>query len=359
MIKNGSVKILDVGGTEIRVHPTFFLLLVWIGVVHWYRGGFVDAISGIFFILILFLCVVLHEFGHILMAGRFGIHTPQVTLLPIGGVASMERMPEKPQEEILVALAGPLVNLIIVGLFIYGFGVDLSVEHLSRVEEAPPDFLTQVALANLVLFVFNLIPAFPMDGGRVLRAFLTFNYGYKRATQIAASIGQVLAIFLGVLGLIGNPFLILIALFIFLSASGESGYVSMQDLSRNYRARDAMISNFEALPTAATANTAAGLLLRTTQQEFPVLDSARHLRGVLTREALISALNTTGGQTPVLDIMNRDIVSVREDSQLGPLVKVLHEKDTPIVAILNADSQFIGYINQQNLAEFFLIRSAQ
>lgn len=359
MINHGSIKILDIGGTEVRIHPTFFLLLAWIGVVHWFRGGLADAISGIFFILVLFLCVIFHEFGHIFMAKRFGIHSPQITLLPIGGVASMERMPEKPQEEILIALAGPFVNLIIVALLVYGFGVDLSVEHLSRVEEAPQDLFTQVALANLVLLVFNLIPAFPMDGGRVLRATLTFNLGYKRATQIAASIGQALAIFLGVIGLIGNPFLILIALFIFLSASGESGYVVMQDLSRNYRARDAMISRFEALSTAATADTAAALLLRTTQQEFPVLDSAGHLRGFLTREALIAALNATGGQTPVLDIMLRDIVSVQEDAPLAPIVKLLHEKETPIVAILNANSELVGYINQQNMAEFFLIRSAR
>lgn len=357
-MKNGSIKILEIGDTEVRVHPTFILLLVWIGVVHWLRGGLADAVSGITFILILFTCVVFHEFGHILMARQFGIKTPLVTLLPIGGVASMERMPEKPQQEILVALAGPLVNLIIVCLILLVPEVSVHLEHLSRVEEAPSDLLTQVAVANLVLFAFNLIPAFPMDGGRVLRALLTFKVGYQKATQIAASIGQGLAILLGVIGLIGNPFLILIAFFIFLSATGESGYVMMKDLAQNFQAGDAMISKFESLPTSADLDAAADLLLRTTQQEFPILDGAGQLRGVLTREVLISALKNKGGATSVLDMMEKDIISVQSDTPLEPMVRLLYDKETPIVAILNKQSKFIGYINQQNLAEFFLIRSA-
>jgi Zn-dependent protease/predicted transcriptional regulator len=359
MFTSGSIKLFEVGGTAVRVHPTFFLLLAWIGALHWIEGGPQQALTGIIFVVVLFACVVLHEFGHILMARRFGIRTPDVTLLPIGGVAAMERIPEKPSEEILVAVAGPAVNLIIASILILFLGDSLDLERFARVEEAKPSFLAQVAVANLVLFVFNLIPAFPMDGGRVLRALLALRFGHTQATRIAATFGQGLAILFGVLGLMGNPFLILIALFIFLAASGEAGYVEMRDLTRGFRARDAMVSQFEALSPTADADSAAALLLRTTQQEFPVVDGAGALRGVLTREALIAALNDTGGQTPVLDIMTTDIPAVAENTPLEPVIELLQRKRMPAVAILNAQDQFVGYVNSQNLAEFVWVRSAQ
>lgn len=359
MFTSGSFKLFEVGGTAVRVHPTFFLLLAWIGAIHWIQGGPQQALTGIVFVIVLFACVVLHEFGHILMARRFGIRTPDVTLLPIGGVAAMERIPEKPSEEILVAVAGPAVNLVIAGVLIALLGDSLDLERFARIEEAKPSFLAQVAVANLVLFVFNLIPAFPMDGGRVLRAVLATRFGHTQATRIAATFGQGIAILFGALGLMGNPFLILIALFIFLAASGEAGYVEMRDLTRDYRARDAMVSQFEALSPTADAAAAAAMLLRTTQQEFPVVDGAGTLRGLLTREMLISALNNTGETTPVLEIMSADIPSVSEDAPLRSVIELLQRQRAPAVAVVNAQAQFVGYVNSQNLAEFVWVRSAQ
>lgn len=359
MFTSGSFKLFEVGGTAVRVHPTFFLLLAWIGAIHWIQGGPQQALTGIVFVIVLFACVVLHEFGHILMARRFGIRTPDVTLLPIGGVAAMERIPEKPSEEILVAVAGPAVNLVIAGVLIALLGDSLNLERFARIEEAKPSFLAQVAVANLVLFVFNLIPAFPMDGGRVLRAVLATRFGHTQATRIAATFGQGIAILFGALGLMGNPFLILIALFIFLAASGEAGYVEMRDLTRDYRARDAMVSQFEALSPTADAAAAAAMLLRTTQQEFPVVDGAGTLRGLLTRETLIAALNNTGETTPVLEIMSADIPSVSEDAPLRYVIELLQRQRAPAVAVVNAQAQFVGYVNSQNLAEFVWVRSAQ
>jgi Zn-dependent protease len=205
MLTSGSLKLFTVAGTTVRVHPTFFLLLAWIAALHWLSGGPEEAVRGVIFIVILFACVVLHEFGHIFAARRYGIRTPDVTLLPIGGVASLERMPEKPAQEIVVALAGPAVNLVIAIVLVGLFGASLSPEHMAQLEVNSPSLIDRVAAANVVLLVFNLIPAFPMDGGRVLRALLAIPLGFTRATQVAATIGQLLAIGLGFLGLFGNP----------------------------------------------------------------------------------------------------------------------------------------------------------
>lgn len=232
-------------------------------------------------------------------------------------------------------------------------------ERFARIEEAKPDLLVQIAVANLVLVVFNLIPAFPMDGGRVLRAVLALKVGYTRATRIAATFGQGLAVFFGVLGLLGNPFLVLIALFIFLAASGEAGYVERRDQIRGHRVRDAMIAHFETLAPNADVDAAAALLLRTTQQEFPIVDGAGLLRGVLTREALIAAIAETGGRTPVVDIMTKDLPSVREDSALEPVMEMLQREQCPFVAVHDADQRLIGYVDAQNIAEFFWVRAAQ
>ena len=354
-----SIGLFSVGGTAVRLHPTFFLLLIWIGAVYWMRGGMAEAINGIVFVIILFACVVLHEFGHIVMARRFGIRTPDVTLLPIGGLANMERMPEKPGQEILVALAGPAVNLVIAALLFLLLGATVDMEDLARLQNTGGGIIAQVATANLVLFLFNLVPAFPMDGGRVLRAVLSGWYGRTRATRIAATIGQGLAILFGVLGLMGNPFLILIAVFIFLAASGEAGYVEMRDVTQGLAVRDAMIRSYESLTPDDDADAAARLLLRTTQQEFPVVDGRGMLEGVVTRRALVEALTQTGGTTPVMDFMIRDVPSLREDSPLEPAFELIQLKGAPVVAVTAPDGRLTGYIERQNLSELFMLRNAR
>ena len=359
MIAGGSIKLFEVGGTAVRIHPTFFLLLIWIGALYWYKGGPADAVFGIIFILILFVCVVLHEFGHILMARRFGIETPDVTLLPIGGVASMERMPEKPGQEIAVALAGPAVNLVIAVLLFGLFGQFIDLEALSTGQHRPIDLLSQVAIANVALLVFNLIPAFPMDGGRVLRAVFAFNMDYPRATRLAATIGQGIAIFFGVLGLMGNPMLILIALFIYLAASGEAGYVETQFVTRGYTAKDAMISKYESLRENETLDAAVKKLLETTQQEFPIVDGAGKLRGILTRERLIDELRENGGGTPIGAAMITEIPTVNARESLGKVFEILRGKNAPVVAVLHEDLRLIGYINSENVAELIMVNGSR
>ena len=219
----GSLSLFRVGETEVRIHPTFFLLLAWIGAVHWLKDGAAAAVAAVAFITLLFVCVFLHEFGHVWAARRFEIATRDVTLLPIGGVASLKRMPEKPSQEIAIALAGPAVNVVIALAIVAIAGASFDASRLAELEKSKSDLWTQLAAANVALVMFNLIPAFPMDGGRVLRALLAMRTTYSRATHIAGGIGQVIAVGLGFVGLFGNPLLILVAVFIFFAATSEAG----------------------------------------------------------------------------------------------------------------------------------------
>jgi len=220
-----SVKIASIFGIDVRIHLTFLLFLVWIWFSYYQVAGFAGAVQGVLFMLALFLCVLLHEFGHAFAARGFGILTPDITLLPIGGVARLNRIPDKPWQELIVAIAGPIVNVVIAGVLIFVIHASATLEQLEDLESPRIELLAKLASVNVMLVLFNLIPAFPMDGGRVLRALLAMAMPYARATQIAAWIGQGLAIVFAVIGLFGhpsNPLLIFIAFFIFAGAQQEA-----------------------------------------------------------------------------------------------------------------------------------------
>jgi CBS domain-containing protein len=230
---------------------------------------------------------------------------------------------------------------------------------MAQLEEAQSTLTGRVAAANIALLVFNLIPAFPMDGGRVLRALLAIKLGYTRATRVAATIGQGLAILFGFLGLLGNPLLVLIAVFIFLAASGEAGYVQAREYTRGYLASQAMITSFQTLGPGATADDAAALLLRTTQQEFPVVDGGGMLQGVLTREVLIEALKSQGGTAPVTDIMEKDVTTVPENGCLDNIFSLLQGGAKRFVGVVDPRGRLAGYITAENLAELVMIQSSR
>src|SRR5215471_11982004 len=272
-----SVNIGSVAGTAIRIHITFLLFLVWIFVAGLATGGINDAVSSLVFMVSLFACVVAHEFGHIFTARAFGVPTPDVTLLPIGGVARLERIPEKPSEEFLVAIAGPLVNVAIT-IVLVAAGADLGARNLA-VESAQVSMIDRLAAANLFLALFNMIPAFPMDGGRVLRALLAIRLGHVRATEIAAMIGQWVAFGLGFLGLFYNPILIFIAIFVYLAAASEAQMVSLRAMSRDVPVTAAMMTQFATLTQDEHIDAAVGTLLQTSQTEFPVVDDNQRLIG--------------------------------------------------------------------------------
>ena len=353
-----SFRLFDVAGTAVRIHFTFFLLLAWLGAAHWIRGGAAEAIDGVLFIVILFMCVLLHEFGHVFAARRYGIKTPDVTLLPIGGVASLERIPEKPSQEIVVALAGPAVNLVIALALIVVLGARFDLSQMAQLEQAQSTLTGRVAAANVVLLLFNLIPAFPMDGGRVLRALLAIPLGYTRATRAAAGVGQALAVAFALIGLFGNPMLMLIAVFIFLAASGEAGYVQAREYTRGYLAGQAMISEYQALGLSSTGDDAAALLLRTTQQEFPVVDQGGILQGVLTRKDLIAGLSERGGSTPVAEFMQKDVPRVPYNACLDGVFPML-QRAPGIVGVVDKQERLVGYLTTENIAELVMIRSSR
>jgi Zn-dependent protease/CBS domain-containing protein len=353
-----SLRLFDVAGTAVRIHFTFFLLLAWLGVAHWMRGGAAEAIDGVLFIVLLFACVLLHEFGHVFAARRYGIKTPDVTLLPIGGVASLERIPEKPSQEIVVALAGPAVNLVIALALIVVLGARFDLSQMAQLEQAQSTLAGRVAAANVMLLLFNLIPAFPMDGGRVLRALLAIPLGYTRATRAAAGVGQALAVVFALIGLLGNPILMLIAVFIFLAASGEAGYVQARDYTRGYLAGQAMISQYQTLGLSSTGDDAAALLIRTTQQEFPVVDQDGILQGVLTRKDLIAALSERGGSTPVAEFMQKDVPRVPYNACLDGVFPML-QRAPGIVGVVDKQERLVGYLTSENIAELVMIKSSQ
>ncbi len=354
-----SITIARIAGSEIRIHVTFLLLLAWIGIAQYSQGGTNAAIDGVAFIIAVFTCVVLHELGHALAARRYGITTPDITLLPIGGLARLSRIPEKPSEEIVIALAGPAVNVVIAAILILAFGAELQPGVMSEIEDPSYGFLTRLAGVNIFLVLFNLIPAFPMDGGRVLRALLAFKLGRRRATEIAARIGQGLAFLFGFLGLMGgNAILVFIAIFIYLAAAGEAGQVGLMEAVRRIPIRRAMITAFESLGPNATVDDAANALIRTTQHEFPVVDGAGKLRGFLTREAMIGALKSTGPETPVIDVMTRDVPTARQNQSLEMAVRLMQETSAPLIGIVDEDDRLVGYISQENLAEMMMLDSA-
>lgn len=345
-------------GSEIRIHVTFLLFLVWIGVARYIEGGAAAAAESLLLILAIFACVLAHEFGHALAARRYGIRTPDITLLPIGGIARLERMPERPAEEIIVALAGPAVNVVIAAVLFLILGARFDPATLNALDNPGASLLAQIAALNLFLVLFNLIPAFPMDGGRVLRALLAMRMGPARATAIAARVGQALAFGLGFLGLLGNPMLIFIAIFVYIAATAEAQASSLDDIARRLGVRDAMITQFEALSPSATVGDAVECLLRTTQHEFPVVDGAGRLRGILTRNAIIAALSRTGMETPVLDVMHRDVPGVPAWGPLAAALVHLRQSQAPAVAVLDAEGRLAGYITAENVGELLMVARA-
>ncbi|MDF2620120.1 MAG: peptidase [Xanthobacteraceae bacterium] len=353
-----SLTVAHVYGTAVRIHVTFLLFLIWIWAAYYQQGGAGAAWEGVAFVALLFLCVLLHEFGHIFAARRYGVNTPEVTLWPFGGIARLERIPEKPSEELIVALAGPAVNVVIALVLLIFLGGHVGMEHIESIENPNTSLLAKLAAANIFLVVFNLIPAFPMDGGRVLRAILAMNMSHAQATQTAASIGQALAIGLGLLGIFGNPMLIIIAVFVFLAASSEAGAVQMKQAAQGLLVEDAMITQFETLGPQASVGDAAEALIRTTQKEFPIVDGATHLRGVLTRDAMIHALQAKGPTASVLEAM-AEVPTVPVRSPLDRALKLITESGAPVVGVTDAGGRLVGLLSPENVGEMMMLRAAQ
>src|SRR5712691_10586222 len=349
-----SLPIVRIAGIQLRIHITFLLLIGWLAFGYYSQGGSAAAVAGVLVILLLFGCVVLHEFGHAFAAKAFGINTPDITLLPIGGVARLERMPEEPIQELIIAAAGPAVNLIIALCLLLTGG---SFVYPPTAESSLNDVLLTI---NIVLLLFNLLPAFPMDGGRVLRALLATRMGYARATQVAATVGQGFAFVFGFIGLL-NPnwfMLIFIALFVYIGASQEAALAQMKDVSRRFPVSTAMVREFRTLSENASLQEAVDALLATSQHDFPVVDETGNVVGLLTRQDLISALRKNDLTLRVGDVTRRDIPTVTTGTRFEDAFRIMQECNCPAVPVLDRMKRLVGLLTPENVTELMMVHSA-
>ena len=353
-----SLNIGKVAGTVVRIHLTFLLFLAWIFAASYASGGAATAWGSLVFMLLLFLCVLLHEFGHIFTARAFGVPTPYVTLLPIGGVAQLERIPEEPWEEFLIAIAGPLVNVVIAVVLVYGFGANLHASAAAAVDNLKIPLVDRLAAVNLFLAMFNMIPAFPMDGGRVLRALLASRLGYVRATEIAAMIGQFVAFALGFIGLMANPILIFIAIFVYLAASSEAHMVALRAASRGVPVSYAMMTQFATLSPDAHIDEAVQTLLQTSQGEFPVVDGTGKPVGVLGRADLIRTIKSHGPDVRVADAMVAEMPTISHRATLEQAFKLLQLKSAQAVGVTDARGKLVGFVTSETIAEMMMLQEA-
>ena len=353
-----SLNIGKVAGTVVRIHLTFILFLAWIFVASYASGGAATAWDSLAFMVLLFLCVLLHEFGHIFTARAFGVTTPYVTLLPIGGVAQLDRIPEEPWQEFLIAIAGPLVTVLITIALVLFAGAELQPSAAAAVDNLKIPIVDRLAAVTLFLALFNLIPAFPMDGGRVLRALLASRFGYVRATEIAAAIGQFVAFALGFIGLMGNPILIFIAIFVYLAASSEAHMVALRAASRGVPVSHAMVTQFATLSPQAHVDEAVQTLLQTSQGEFPVVDGAGKPIGVLGRADLIRAIKTLGPDARVADAMTPELPTIGHRLCLEDAFKLMQEKSAPAVGVTDASGRLIGLVTSETIAEMMMLQNA-
>jgi Zn-dependent protease/CBS domain-containing protein len=356
---NGKLSLGRVFGISLFVHWTFSLLIIYIIYTGMRAGSDVVTIGwSLLFILSVFGCVVLHELGHALAARRYGIATRDITLLPIGGVASLESMPEKPSEELVVALAGPAVNLVIVLLllpFMHLMPELSEMEDISSVNAS--NFLMTFMTVNIVLAVFNLLPAFPMDGGRVLRALLAMRMERAKATRIAATVGQVCALGFVILGLYGNPFMILIGVFIFLGARSEASYTQTRSMLSGYKVSDVMLQQFRTIQSNDTVAKAVKMLLDGQCRTFLVLDQETPV-GILTRDSIIKTLTNSGDGTPVNAVMDADLHTLSPELPLQEAFQQMQQRGKELMPVMY-NGRLIGALDQENITEFVMILTAK
>ncbi|MFN3426635.1 MAG: site-2 protease family protein [Candidatus Thermochlorobacter sp.] len=360
-----SFRIAKVRGIDIKIHVTFFLILL-LGALQWANNvpdsPLDGALFGIVLISLLFTCVTLHELGHSLAAQYFGIPVREIVLTPLGGIAMITRLPEKPLHELIIALAGPLVNVLIaIPLFLMtGATMHTTIldargslgELFSR-----PSFevlLIWLFAANISLAVFNMIPAFPLDGGRVLRAILAMFMTFSAATTVAATIGQIAAVGLGVLGFInGNFILILIAVFVFFSAGQENAQATSKAVLRTRRVGDTYNRYALSLNIGDRVSRVVDYLFTSYQPDFAVMQG-NEIIGIVTRRDVFNALSSDSRDMYVTEIMRRNFLTVQADASLDEVYALMTERGERIVAVFNG-SDYLGLVSLEDLNEAFAV----
>lgn len=360
---NSSLKIGKIAGIRVQIHWTFWLLFLFIGfLVFSQEGTFTDLLWHSLFIIGLFICVVLHEFGHALTAKKYGINTRSITLLPIGGLASLKKIPENPKQELLVAVAGPAVNVVIaviLAIFVpvesfTGMEAEALEQELAMIDAN--NFFFYMLTVNIALVLFNIIPAFPMDGGRIFRALLSMKMGRIKATQIASSLGKILAIVFFLYGLFYGIILSVIAVFIWFGAHSENIMMQQIELMKGYRIRDAMITEFSKLRPDDKLESVVDKILATTERDFVVTENG-DIAGILFMADLSRALKETGKETTVEKVMDTSVVRLEADTELSTAYRKLNRRNRNFFPVLEG-GEIVGVIDMNNINEFLTFRSA-
>lgn len=348
-----------IAGIGIDVHATFAFLLAWIALVEYQRTRSLEAVLyGVVFILAVFASVIAHEYGHALTARRYGVGTRNILILPIGGVASLERIPSEPRQELVIAVAGPLVTVAIVGLLyllLRFTGAPVTASTAEGYLALP--FLARLMWVNVWLAAFNILPAFPMDGGRMLRAALAMRFDYVKATTIASYVGRAFALLFGIVGLYVNPFLVFIAIFVWIGASGESWNVQLQAALRGLPVASVMIRDLRTLQPDESLGRAVDHLLAGFQQDFPVVQDGQGVVGVLTRTDLVKALAQHGTGAPVSVAMRSDFTVAHPGEPLEEAFTRLQGSPVRTMPVVR-DGTLLGVLTLDNVGEFFMVHGA-
>ena len=352
-----SWKIGEFAGIGVYMHATFLLIITWVILIHWSAGhDLATIVSGVVFVMALFLCVVLHEFGHALTAMRYGIKTRDITLLPIGGVARLERMPDDPMQEFWVALAGPAVTAAIALILFFLLLMTNGYVPVDKLTMTEGSFIERLMLVNVFLLVFNMIPAFPMDGGRVLRALLALRGDYTGATQTAANIGQAIALIFGFIGLFTNPFLIFIALFVWIGAAQEASMVKIKSALGGIPVYKAMLTDYKTVSPGDRLRYLVDLTMSGSQQDFPVVDNGRVV-GVVPHADLIKGLAEKGDAVSVGEIMRHEFEVAEPGEMLEYAFARLQTGDLYTMPVVK-NGDLVGLLTMDNVGEFMRIQSA-
>lgn len=373
----GSLTLFRIAGIEVRMHWSFLLIILYGAFIFGAGGGnmIVGAFYGVLVILLLFVCVTLHEFGHALVAKHFGVNTPYITLLPIGGVASLERMPDNPSQEFLIAIAGPTVNFIIALILT---PITLAVAAVQSGPAAAMDMhiftqalynaqtpglvnlLGYLVMLNLLLGLFNLLPAFPMDGGRILRSLLAIWMSYVQATRVAVFVGQVMAALFVVWGIFGgNFFLLLIAFFIYFGGGGELASVESRAVLKNVPVHRALRPNAVSLYVSEHIDRAVDLAMHSHQSNYPVMDLGGDFVGVLTHSRLVHGLREGGPNARVVDYMiPADQIPVcRPDDDLADVWEKMSASANRVMAVMDG-ARFLGLLSADDITEMIHVMGA-
>jgi Zn-dependent protease/CBS domain-containing protein len=360
----GAFKIGRVSGIDVKVHWTFFLLLAFFAFIGYQASGSaLGALTAIAVIVALFICVLLHEFGHSLVAQRLGLKIHSITLLPIGGVSNLESLPEKPADEVKITVAGPLVNVVLAPVF---FGVGLLFGALPRV---PGDLFTGIGSVgqfffylgylNVVLALFNLIPAFPLDGGRILRALLATRLGALRATEISSVVGQLFAVAFFLIGLLGGNFLLaLVAVFIYFGATGEAQMVRQQEKTRGLSVSDVMGTKprTETVTPSHTFGQVLDSVIHGYQEDFPVVDENGKLVGMITRNEIMRAAHSPERYSSVRDLMKTNVPTISPQADLfEDGLRILQQGGLRALPVTE-NGELIGMLTIEDVGQASLLR---